>query len=395
MIGWGSKPTQDAQPVESAGFDSFELRLGDVMRGERATLGKSLLDVQRELKIRAAYIAAIENSDPTAFDTPGFIAGYVRSYARYLGMDPDWAFRTFCQESGFETAHGMSEAASSPPKGPVNVAAEGGDLFASTTPFLPEKDPFFASVEPRAVGSVLVLAALVAGLGYGGWAVLQEVQRVQFAPVEQTPVIASDIDPLAGAHAEIADATAAAPKAEAFDRLYRPQALDVPILTARDAPISTLDPRSVGTLVTPEPELADAVRIVQAVAEAASAPIATPPVQVTEDPSPVVTLLAVRPSWVRVRGADGSVIFEKTLNAGEEYALPVTEMSPTLRAGNAGSLFFKVNGQVYGPAGAGTSVAKNVAISVQDVQEKYQLADLEADQALAEIVNVAQAQTTP
>ncbi len=69
--------------------------LGDLMRGERATLGKSLLDVQRELRIKASYIAAIENSDPDAFDTPGFIAGYVRSYARYLNMDPDQAFRLF------------------------------------------------------------------------------------------------------------------------------------------------------------------------------------------------------------------------------------------------------------------------------------------------------------
>ena len=82
------------------------------MRGERATMGKSLLDVQRELRIKAAYIAAIENADPTAFDTPGFIAGYVRSYARYLNMDPDWAFDTFCRESGFAVAHGMSAEAS-------------------------------------------------------------------------------------------------------------------------------------------------------------------------------------------------------------------------------------------------------------------------------------------
>src|SRR6056297_1402374 len=90
------------------GFDDFELRLGDIMRGERATMGKSLLDVQRELRIKANYIAAIENTDPGAFDTPGFIAGYVRSYARYLGMDPERAFAAFCEESGFEVAHGMS-----------------------------------------------------------------------------------------------------------------------------------------------------------------------------------------------------------------------------------------------------------------------------------------------
>ena len=91
---------------------TYDLRLGDLMRGERATLGKSLLDVQRELKIKAAYIAAIENCDPTAFETPGFIAGYVRSYARYLHMDPEWAFATFCAESNFQTSHGMSSGAS-------------------------------------------------------------------------------------------------------------------------------------------------------------------------------------------------------------------------------------------------------------------------------------------
>ena len=95
------------------GFDDFDLRLGDLMRGERATLGKSLLDIQRELKVKATYIAAIENADVSAFESPGFIAGYVRSYARYLGMDPEWAFAKFCREANFEVAHGMSSAASS------------------------------------------------------------------------------------------------------------------------------------------------------------------------------------------------------------------------------------------------------------------------------------------
>ncbi len=71
------------------------------MRGERASLRKSLLDVHRELKIKAAYISAIENADASAFETPGFIDGYVRSYARYLGLDPEWALDKFCLESGF------------------------------------------------------------------------------------------------------------------------------------------------------------------------------------------------------------------------------------------------------------------------------------------------------
>ena len=49
MIGRREPPTVAEQP-KLKGFDDFDLVLGDVMRGERATLGKSLLDVQRELK---------------------------------------------------------------------------------------------------------------------------------------------------------------------------------------------------------------------------------------------------------------------------------------------------------------------------------------------------------
>ena len=63
-------------PLKPKAFDGFELASWrSVMRGERATMGKSLLDVQRELKIKAAYIAAIENADPSAFDTPRFYRG--------------------------------------------------------------------------------------------------------------------------------------------------------------------------------------------------------------------------------------------------------------------------------------------------------------------------------
>ncbi|HGG65003.1 MAG TPA: helix-turn-helix domain-containing protein, partial [Rhodobacteraceae bacterium] len=91
MIGRIFTPKEAEETVQPSGFDAYDLRLGDIMRGERATLGKSLLDVQRELKIKATYVAAIENADPSAFESPSFIAGYVRSYARYLGMDPEWA----------------------------------------------------------------------------------------------------------------------------------------------------------------------------------------------------------------------------------------------------------------------------------------------------------------
>ena len=139
MIGrWTSRKSDQEEDVSPKGFDDFELRLGDMMRGERATMGKSLLDVQRELKIKAAYIAAIENADPSAFDTPGFIAGYVRSYARYLGMDPDLAYAAFCDESGFSTSHGMSSKAST-----VKKSGSGGEAIAAIPAM--RRDPFTQS----------------------------------------------------------------------------------------------------------------------------------------------------------------------------------------------------------------------------------------------------------
>jgi len=383
-----AKASEEAEA--NKGFDAFDLRLGDLMRGERATMGKSLLDVQRELKIKAAYIAAIENADPSAFDTPGFISGYVRSYARYLHMDPDWAFDTFCKESGFVTAHGMSAAASAAkPTRETQSSTLGKDIFSgSATPFLPAGDPIFSRIEPSAVGSMAVLLALIGGLGDGGWSVLQEVQRVQFAPVEQTPTVLSDLDPLAGASQvlETADISTdfAAPSTEALDRLYRPQALEVPVLVARDAPISTLNPGSFGALVPPDNGVD--LALAEAVAEL-DLPVSP---QVNEGPVPEVELVAVRPAWVRVRSADGTVIFEGILNGGDTFVLPATEEPATLRVGESGAVYFAVNGTHYGPAGNSGTVTSNLALSVDNLITSYSVADLSRDNDLAAIVNVAE-----
>lgn len=383
--------------TEAAGFDAFELRLGDLMRGERATMGKSLLDVQRELKIKAAYIAAIENADPTAFDTPGFIAGYVRSYARYLNMDPDWAFDTFCTESGFATAHGMSEQASGAKPIKASPAPFEKDIFATpATPFVPAGDALFASVEPRAVGSFVVLIALIGGLGFGGWTVLQEVQKVQLAPVENTPTVVAAIDPLAGGGAVTTDAGLyvvagfEAPSPEALDRLYRPQALDAPVFVPRDGPIASLDPRTTGVLAPTQEERPGLL------AEAAIDNVpdlgGTSAVQVTEEPRPAVQLVAVRPAWVRVSGPDGSVSYEAIMNAGDTFDVPQTEEPATLRIGESGAVYFAVNGAHYGPVGPSGQVTSNLALSVDNLTTAYEVADLSSDSDLAEVVRVAEVQ---
>jgi cytoskeletal protein RodZ len=404
---------QHRQPAKPKGFDDFDLRLGDIMRGERATMGKSLLDVQRELKIKATYIAAIENADPSAFETPGFVAGYVRSYARYLNLDPDWAFKTFCEEGNFDNPAGIGTGPKSTPRtGETRASAVRDPFVEPTVAFLPKSEARLSRLEPAALGSLAVLVALIGAIGYGGWSVLQEVQRVQLTPVEQVPGVLAELEPIQGptttdvALAEDAGAMPA-PSVEAFDRLYRPQALDVPVLVPRDGPIASLDPETVGLLA--EDARAEAIaasRVMPATPSATDlavsqalgiiGPVApgmagASGVQVVEA-RPEVALLAVQPSWVRVQSADGTVIFEKILDAGETFVLPPSEEPHRLRAGNAGSLFFSVNGQTYGPAGEGPSVVRDVALSVDAVKEVYALADPAANSDLARFVAVAQAQ---
>ncbi len=266
-------------------------------------------------------------------------------------------------------------------------------------PFANKSKPAFAGFEPGALGSLAVLGALIAGLGYGGWIVVQEIQRVQIAPVEQAPQMVAELDPLAPAVPDLAAPDTSefqAPSQDALTRLYRPQALDAPILTARDAPISTITPGAFGALapVLPSeyavaefaPDVVNA-SISSALAEAMGAQIpdtAAPPRVLAQAPDAVV-LMAVRPAWVRVRNAEGDTLFEKVLEPGETYELPAGGAPATLRTGNSGAIYMSVAGQTYGPVAPGAQVV-NATIAAADVVETFMLADLEQDTDLARVV---------
>ncbi|MEO0762192.1 MAG: helix-turn-helix transcriptional regulator, partial [Pseudomonadota bacterium] len=95
------------------GYDDYEVSLGDELRGERACRGWSLRDAGRELCIKPAMIEAIENGDLSAFPNRSVVPGYVRSYARHLGLDDEVIYQRFCEESGFQSTlktFGMTEA---------------------------------------------------------------------------------------------------------------------------------------------------------------------------------------------------------------------------------------------------------------------------------------------
>lgn len=358
------------------GFDNFEVTLGDQMRGERATLGKSLLDVQRDLRIKATYISAIENCDPSVFQTPGFIAGYVRSYARYLEMDPDECFMRFCEESGFNGVHSDLKSGSLATKSaallqtPVRPA-HADPIARPRIPRHVESSGVFSNLSPSAFGSVMVLALLVLGLGYGSWTVLQEVQRVQFVPVNQTPGVTSEVADLTESNAQQQSTVVGINPSNTLqtsnlDQLYRPQELEVPQMVPRDAPIASLDAGSLGAYAEQQPPS------LTATLDSSLTQQQTPRV-VAEGPPPV-DLVAMKAAWVRVYFDDGTVLFEKILDAGESYRLPDGVENPLLRAGNAGAVYVKVGDNAFGPVGNPGGVVRGVPLDRENVTESIALA---------------------
>jgi hypothetical protein len=233
------------------------------------------------------------------------------------------------------------------------------------------------------------------------------VQRVQLTPVDQPPGVVASVDPLApaptmvlpGGTGPVEDVTADAtvpPARDALDRLYG-DALELPVVVARDGPIAGIDPRTVGVVAASDPVAARAADLDTALTQAlgqvgvqgdgTSVQVSAPP--------PEVLIFAVRPSWVRVQAADDTVLFEKILDAGERYVIPRTDAPARLRAGNAGSLYFGVNGQTLGPAGQGPSVVRDVELSVTALTGRFQLADVAADADLAQHIALAQAAEPP
>jgi len=349
--------------AELQGFDSFKQRLGDELRGERATLGKSLLDVQRDLRIKASYIAAIENCDLSVFENTGFLAGYVRSYARYLELDPEATYARFCAESNFKGAHAD-----------LGRRREGGSnarVAAISASAVNDINPIFGRaaasnmrmVDFSAFGPLLVVVALIAGLVFGGWTLLKDVQRVDIAPVEQSPVVLDAVE-----YAGFADAADMSQLDRTIEdtldlnQLYSNRALSVPVVTPRDGPIGAIAPEMASAEVASQGAI---VAAVEALAE-----IGNPQVTVPET-TPLISLFAQQEAWVRVSAADGSILFEKVLAAGEEYTLPERADVSSLRAGNAGYLFLMIDGQVFGPVNGTNGVAKNVSLAAADIAQNY------------------------
>jgi len=82
--------------------------LGEEFRRAREARGQTISDVAERLHIRSVYLTAIEDEDWASIGAPVYIRGFIRTYARYLGLDPEAA---------------VARLAEAPPSGAVRGSA--------------------------------------------------------------------------------------------------------------------------------------------------------------------------------------------------------------------------------------------------------------------------------
>src|SRR5437773_6507404 len=79
--------------------------LPDRLAAARERKGVDLTRAERDTKIRARYLSALERGDYR--DLPGavYTKGFLRNYAIYLGLDPEDVLRQWRRERGDQAAH--------------------------------------------------------------------------------------------------------------------------------------------------------------------------------------------------------------------------------------------------------------------------------------------------
>ena len=363
-------PGYQPEKVELRGYDSYTVTLGDKLRGERATLGKTLDDIQKETRLRIEFLLGIENADITAFPAPSFIAGYVRSYASHLNLDPDECFNQFCKESGFI---GLQSEIDGKKRNKVIKPTKLLDEPILNPQIQKKKinNGILNNFSFSGLFSLTALLVLILGLGYGGVTVLNEVQKVNLSPINQSPSVQSIsstsidensfFDDVESNNTNIASNSA-------LEEFYRPTELVLPLMTPRDGPISAIDPAISGIYVE------DKNSVISEINQEDIIQVKKNP-QVIEEDLPSVYVVAQKPAWVRIYEPNGNILFENILDTGQRYEVPQSAQTAMLRAGNSGSVYLMIDNNLYGPLGTATGVAKKVNLRAETILENYTLVE--------------------
>ena len=259
--------------------------VGDALRETRESHGLTVSDAALALKLTHRQIEAMEHERFDLLPGAAFARGFVRNYARYLGLDPAPMIEALSQTDGV----------GAPDLSPVSNA--NGTMPTGDGGLRP-------SSLPVALIVVLLLAAVVGGW-YFDWfqpsvddAQTRELLDTPVAPAALTPVVPAPVEPAPVVIPDDAPDSSVA----AADQAAR--------ATAADMPAGTPLPVAEGARVATTPPVAG-----QSAAEGPAVEGGAPPA-VAAPAKPRLVFRFANDSWVEVRDGSGEIIFSRNNRAG-------------------------------------------------------------------------------
>lgn len=392
--------------------------VSDTLRETRESLGYDLREVATMLRIRYPYLQAIEAG--RFEDLPGttYAAGFLRSYAECLGLDPDTILTRYKDEAAGRTRSQQLYFPTPAPEGRIPGGTVllgtmvlagivyGGWYYLSATdrsmvdlvPTLPDRLvslldtlPFNASqngggqtasvpvespAAPASVPTVMAEApsappvAAPPAAGGASTAVPAPVAPAPAAPAPTAPAPASSAPakPAPAPAAVVAQPAPAAPaKPNAPTAAPAPAPAAAPSAMVNVPPPPAEDDESEGAAQEPTP-LTPAAPAIASLPPAA--PAAPPPaadgalpskVYGTQNAASRIQLRATQDSWIQVRDNSGEIIFTRVLKPGDVYRVP-DRSGIRVRTGNAGGLVVVTDGVDGAPMGAVGQVLRDVSL---------------------------------
>ncbi|MDR1996044.1 RodZ domain-containing protein [Azonexus sp.] len=258
--------------------------VGEQLAAARLTRGLKVADVAQTLKLGVRQVEALESGNWQALPGPTFIRGFVRNYARLLGLDSAPLM------VGLDTVLEKPLATLMVPPSPQGAMPETGSGIS-------RRDRLVVITG----GVLVVLAALVYFLVPGDLSSLREnAQHL--------------LNSLARQEASVVQS--AEPSEPAFPPGATPQQIMSPQATSAAEEAAPGEPAPVEPSA-PAPAAAST-----------STPIAATPGSPVVAPAPAggaqLRLVVNRESWVEVRDRDNRLLFSQRLPAGSEQALTGT-----------------------------------------------------------------------
>lgn len=294
--------------------------VGAALRAIRDFQGVSLQDVADATRIRRAYLASLEDMRLEELPSRPFALGYVKAYARHLGLDPEAAVERF--------RHDAPDPEEGQLRAPVGVRRE--------------RDPRMGAI---IAGALLIVGAVVA------WNITQRTMKAEAPP---PAAVADNVQiqappPPAGTIVDVGKPTPPPPESTTPD-LYKTPGLEDAAAAGGSADAAAAAAKARATAEAQDPVSAEPVADVGAPFQPQGAVLGAP-VGTSN-----VILQARKSGQLVVRGADGTPYFARQLTAGQAYRVPQVK-GLTIEVTDPTLFNVYVNGALKGRLPAAQTVA--------------------------------------